>query len=406
MNPRRVVITGIGTISSLGNNVDEFWSSLSAGRADIKEITRADTSKMRFTKGFEISDYKTEDHFDKTSAGLLDRFAQFAAIAAREAIKNSCLASTPGLMEGAAVITGCGISGQDSIDLVARSLYEQKKRGVHPFTVPRVMGNAGASRISMEYGIRGPAYTVTSACASATHAVGQALWMVRHGVVDVAVTGGSEAPFSLGHLKCWEAMRVMDKESCRPFCKTRKGTILGEGGAILVLESLESAIKRNANIICEIVGFGMSSDAHHVTHPTVEGPVRAMQSAIKDAQISPTDVGYINAHGTATTINDRNESNAINMVFGEHAKKVYVSSTKSMHGHALGATGALEVAATAFALKTHLLPPTANVVSQDPECEINLVTDKALDADIQYGLSNSFAFGGLNAVLILKQFDK
>ena len=406
MNNRRVVITGIGTISSIGNTADEFWESIRLGKPGLGQITRADTDQLRFRIGGEITSYRTEDHFDRNSAGFLDRFAQFAAIAAREAIKQSCAGNSPGLLTKAAVVTGCGISGQDSVDGVARTLYELKKRGVHPFTVPRVMGNAGASRISMEFGIQGPAYTVTSACASATHAIGQAFWMVRHGVVDVAVTGGSEAPFSMGHLKSWEAMRVIDKVSCRPFCETRKGIILGEGGAILVIESLESAKKRDANILGEIVGFGMSSDAHHLTHPTVEGPIGAIQSALADAQITPLQVGYINAHGTGTVINDRNESNAINHVFSDHAPNIYVSSTKSMHGHALGATGALEAAATALALKHSLLPPTANVVTQDPECPIRLITDEAVEAEVEYGVSNSFAFGGLNAVLVLKRYSQ
>ena len=265
------------------------------------------------------------------------------------------------------------------------------------------MSNAGASRIALEYGIVGPSYTISTACASASHAIGQAFWMVRHGVVDAAIAGGSEAPFSLGFLKAWEAMRIVAPDTCRPFSRDRKGLILGEGAAMLLLEPLESAQARGAKIWGEIVGFGMSSDAHHLTQPLAEGAARAMRSALGDAAVDPTAIGYINAHGTGTLANDVTETQAIRDIFGAHADKLAVSSTKSMHGHALGAAGALEAAATLMALDDGMIPPTANFSEADPDCALDVVPNTARASNIEWALSNSFAFGGLNAVLVFRR---
>jgi nodulation protein E len=262
------------------------------------------------------------------------------------------------------------------------------------------MGNAAASRISMEHGITGPVYNVSTACSSSNHAIGQAFWMVRSGASELAITGGAEAIFSLGFLKAWEAMRVVSPDTCRPFSKDRRGLILGEGAAMLVLEPLDAAVARGATIYGEITGFGMSSDAHHITQPSPEGAARAMRAALADARIGAGEVDYINAHGTGTAANDCTETAAIRCVFGQHAGNLAVSSTKSMHGHALGAAGAMEAVATVLALRHELLPPTANYTTPDPECDLDVIPNEPRKAAAEYALSNSFAFGGLNAVLV------
>jgi nodulation protein E len=268
------------------------------------------------------------------------------------------------------------------------------------------MANAGASGISMDLGLMGPTYTVSTACSSANHAIGQAFRMVRDGEVEVAVTGGSEAPFTLGLLKAWEAMRVISSDTCRPFSKDRKGMILGEGGAMMIIEPLEAARARGARIYCEICGLGMSSDAHHLTQPLMDGPARAMRGALKDAGLAPEEIGYINAHGTGTPGNDPVESQAIRAVFGAHADKLAVSSTKSMHGHALGAAGALEAVATILALHHGILPPTANYNERDPECDLDYIPNNPRAQTVGAALSNSFAFGGLNAVIAFRSFQR
>src|SRR5437870_5164007 len=265
------------------------------------------------------------------------------------------------------------------------------------------MANAGASHISMEFGITGPAFTISTACSSSSHAIGQAFWMVRGGVTDLAIAGGSEAVFSMGFLKAWEAMRVVSPDTCRPFSKDRTGMILGEGGAMLVLEPLEKALARGARIHGEIVGFGMSADASHITQPSVEGAGRAIRSALRDGDMAPERVGYINAHGTATQVNDVTETAAIREVFGAHAGRLAVSSTKSMHGHALGAAGAIEAIATILALRNGVLPPTAGFRQADPQCDLDIIPNQARHAQPEYAVSNTFAFGGLNAVLAFRK---
>ncbi len=269
--------------------------------------------------------------------------------------------------------------------------------------VPRTMANAAASYITMRYGLTGPSFTLSTACSSASHAIGQAFWLIRQGTLDAAITGGSEAPFSLGHLKAWEALRVVAPETCRPFSKDRKGMILGEGAAMLTLETLEMAEARGARIYAEIVGFGMGADAHHITQPSAEGCARAMRSALADAGIAADQVGYINAHGTGTITNDATESAAIRMAFGAVADRLAVSSTKSVHGHTLGAAGAVEAVATALALRDGFLPPTANFQEADPQCDLDVIPNVGRRVGVEYALSNSFAFGGLNAVLVFRR---
>jgi nodulation protein E len=400
---RRVVITGMGTISALGRNSAEFADSLRQGRSGIGPIESADMSQLRFQNGAEVRGYSHQPYFDDRRADFIDRFAQFAVIAAREAVQDAGVEWTPELQASAAIITGSCVGGQSTEDIGFHEVYKMGHNRVHPLTIPKTMANAGASHISMEFGITGPSFTISTACSSAGHAIGQAYWMVRSGVTDLALTGGSEAPFSFGILKAWEAMRVVSPDTCRPFSKDRRGMILGEGSAMFVLEPLDAALARGAHIQAEIVGFGMSADACHITQPSSEGAARAMRAALRDAGFAPEQIGYINAHGTATPANDTTETAAIKSVFGGHVRKLPVSSTKSMHGHALGAAAALECLATVLALRDGVLPPTANYNEPDPECDLDVIPNQARCAQVEYAMSNSFAFGGLNAVLVLRK---
>jgi nodulation protein E len=267
------------------------------------------------------------------------------------------------------------------------------------------MSNAAASHISMEFGVHGPVYNIATACASSTHALGQAFWLVRSGAAELALSGGCESPFMPGHLRMWEGLRVIAPDTCRPFSKDRRGMILGEAGAMLVLEPLDAALARGARIYAEVVGFGMSADAHHITQPSAEGAARAIAAALRNAGISPEQVGYVNAHGTGTTVNDPVETEALRLVFREHASRLAVSSTKSMHGHSLGAAGAVEAVATALALHEKFLPPTANFTERDPACDLDYIPNEAREAEVEYAISNSFAFGGLNAVIVLRRWN-
>jgi nodulation protein E len=388
-------------ISALGLTRPAFWDSLRGGCSGIKPMTLVPEGSTRFPNAAEVHGYRLADYFAPKEADYLDRFTQFALIAAREAVVDSGIEFDAALRENAAIVTGSCTGGQTTEDEGFHGLYAMKNTRFNPLSIPKVMANAGASRISLEYGITGPVYTISTACSSANHAIGQAFWLVRSGAAEIAITGGSEAPFSMGMLKAWEAMRVVSPDTCRPFSRDRRGLILGEGAAMLVLEPLDRARARGAHIWGEILGFGMSSDAHHITQPSAAGAAKAMRAALYDAGIQTDDVGYINAHGTGTTANDATETEAIRSVFGEHANALAVSSTKSMHGHALGAAGAIEAAATLFAIHESVIPPTANFTEPDPACDLDVVPNTARAACVQYALSNSFAFGGLNAVLVL-----
>ncbi|MGD0872254.1 MAG: beta-ketoacyl-[acyl-carrier-protein] synthase family protein [Bryobacteraceae bacterium] len=398
----RVAITGAGAICALGRNASEFAAAISSGRSAIGPIRSTDMSQFRFQNGAEVPDYSHTPYFDDRRADFMDRFAQFAVIAAREAVADAAPEWTPELRENTAIITGSCVGGQSTEDIGFQEVYKYGRNRVHPLTIPKTMANAGASHISMEFGVTGPSFTISTACSSAAHAIGQAYWMIRSGAAPLAITGGSEAPFSFGILKAWEAMRVVSADTCRPFSRDRHGMILGEGAAMLVLEPLEAARARGARIHAEVVGFGMSADASHITQPSVEGAARAMRAALRDAALSPEQIGYINAHGTGTLANDISETAAIRAVFGSHVGNLPVSSTKSMHGHALGAAGALECLAAIVALRDGILPPTANFNEPDPECDLDVVPNHARAAQVEYALSNSFAFGGLNAVLALR----
>jgi len=401
---RRVVITGLGIVSALGLDVAENWKALCEGRSGIAPLQGVDGSRvgLKIQNAAQVRGFDPLKHFEGGKDAQLDRFAQFSVVAARDAIRDSGITLTTEVREECAIVCGSAVGGQSAIEAGFEDLWVNGRGRVHPLTIPKTMANAGASHIAMDLGLSGPAYTISTACSSANHAMGQAFRMVRDGLAELAVTGGAEAFFTVGMLKAWEAMRVISPDTCRPFSKDRKGMILGEGGAMLIFEPLEAARARGAKIYAEICGFGMTADAHHLTQPTVEGPARAMSAALREASLAPEEIGYINAHGTGTPGNDPVESRAIRKVFGAQADKIGVSSTKSMHGHALGAAGALEAIATVLALRNGILPPTANFTERDPECDLDYIPNQARKAQVGAALSNSFAFGGLNAVVAFR----
>ncbi len=390
---RRVAVTGVGVVSALGFDRESFWNGMADGRCGIETIDAVDCSDLKIRIGAEVKRFDPLMWLTAKEIGTMDRSTQFAMVAALEAVKDSGVEVAG---ERAAVVTGCSLGGKCTEDETYRGLYAEKRTRFEPMTIPRAMTNAGASCISMRHAITGPCYTVSTACASAAHAIGQAFWMVRSGLVDIALTGGNEAPFTLGMLRGWESLRVVSPEPCRPFSKNRKGLTLGEGAAMLVLEPLEAALARGAHVYAEIRGFGMTADAAHLTMPSADGAARAMRAALQDAGLSAERIGYINAHGTGTAANDVTETQAIRSVF---ALPPPVSSTKSMHGHALGAAGALEAVATVLALDRGVLPPTVNFVERDEQCDLDVIPNASRVLAVEAAISNSFAFGGLNAVL-------
>ena len=400
---RRVVVTGIGVLCACGKTREEFREALRGGRSGIGQIDPNVLGDIRFRNGGVIAGFNIGDHMDPKQADMIDRFAQLAVVAAREAVAHSGIEWTPELRDTTAIITGSCVGGQSTEDQGFYDVYKTGKPRVHPMTIPKTMANAGASAISLEFGITGPVFTIATACASSAHAIGQAVSMVRSGMTDVVITGGSEAPFSYGILKAWEAMRVVSPTVCRPFSKDRSGMILGEGAAMLVIESLEHALARGATPLVEIVGIGMSSDAHHITQPSAEGAARAVRRALADAGLAPGDIQYVNAHGTGTSVNDVTETRALHLAFGDHAPRLAVSSTKAMHGHTLGAAGALETAATILSMTCGFLPPTINYNVPDTECDLDYIPNETRTTEVECAISNSFAFGGLNAVVALRR---
>jgi nodulation protein E len=404
MASRRVVITGVGVVSALGNNSQAFWSALVEGRSGIQRIETVDPSGLHFTNGAEIRNFAPSRVLPQRLADQTDRFTQFALVAADEATTDAGLTPAAFAARRSGAVTGSSIGGQTTQDAGFATLYLEGRTRVPPSTIPRVMPNAAVSHITIMFGITGPSYAVSTACSSSNFAIGQAFWLVRSGVIDVALTGGSEAPFSFGNLKAWDALRVISPDTCRPFSANRRGMILGEGGGMLVLEDAELAEARGARIYCEIVGFGMSADAHHLVQPWAEGAASAMRAALDDACLLPDEVDYVNAHGSGTIANDASEARAIRTVFGNRVNKLAVSSTKSMHGHALGAAGALEAIATVLAIDRQLAPPTANHLGSDPDCDLDVLPNIARPCEINVALSNAFAFGGLNAVLAFRRW--
>jgi nodulation protein E len=398
----RVVITGIGCLSSLGLSAPAHIAASLEGQSGVGEITQVDPGRLLSTKVAELKGFDPADYLDRKVLGMVDRVSVLALVGAAEAIADCGLSFDGELGTDTAVILGTGIGGMKTVDENFHRLYAENAKRLHPFVIPKLMANAAPSQITMAHGITGPAWSVSSACSSANHAIGNAFTMVRTGQVRAAVTGGNEACITLGTLKGWEALRVMSPDVCRPFSVDRKGMILGEGAGVFVLERLEDAQARGAKIYAEIAGFGISSDAGDLVQPSMIGAARAIQGAMRDAGINADGVDYINAHGTATPANDPTETAAIKHVLGEHAYTTPVSSTKSMHGHALGAAGALELITCIGALGG-VAPPTINFTEADPECDLDYIPNTPREMQIDTILSNSFAFGGLNAVLALRR---
>jgi nodulation protein E len=401
---QHIVITGLGVVSPIGNSVKDFRDNLFAGRGGIGVMSFPFRGQEVHFPAAEVKNFKIEDYMDAKKALLLDRFSQFAVGAAKQAFEDSGLSLSPEEAERTGVIVGTGVGGQNTLEESYHKLLDPNGSGrVHPFTIPRLMVNAGSSHISMNLGITGPGFTVASACASAIHAMGVTLSMMRSGLIDTAITGGAESCLTFGTLKGWDALRVMSPDVCRPFSAGRAGMVLGEGAAMFVLETEEKAKKRGAKIYAEFAGFGMSSDAKDLTTPDVVGASRAVINCLKDAKLVPEDIDYINAHGTGTRINDATETEAIKRALENHAKKVALSSSKSLFGHALGAAGALEMLATVLAVRENTAPPTINYQEADPECDLDCVPNEARAMPIDVALNNSFAFGGLNASVAVKK---
>lgn len=402
---RRVAITGMGAISPLGIGAEALWHGLQEGRSGIGPLQHPDAERLRVKIAAQVpASFDPAANIDERTLPLLDRTSEFALHAAREAIAQSRLDfERDGLGTRTAVIVGTGVGGETTQDEQSRRLYAEQAQRAHPLTIVRLMTNASASQISIAWGLRGPTFAVASACASANHAIIQAAQMIRWGLADTAITGGTEACLTYGALRAWEAMRVLADDTCRPFSVNRRGLVLGEGAGIFVLESMEHAQARGAVILAELAGSGMTADATDIVSPSADGAAAAMRQALADAGLNPQDVDYVNAHGTGTQANDATESRAIRLAFGAHADRLAVSSTKSMHGHALGASGALELVAAIGALRDGVVPPTANLDQVDPACDLDYVPNVARAMPVRAVLSNSFAFGGLNAVLALRR---
>ena len=401
---KRVVITGAGTVNALGQNVPDTMAAMREGRCGIGTLDIADLDRLAIKIGGQVRDFDPEAWFNRQQLSLYDRFTQFTLVAGREAMAQSGLEFTDELAARAGVILGNSGGGMNTLDENYRSVYEDGKNRVHPFVVPKLMNNAAASHVSMEFNLKGPSFTVSTACASSNHAMSLAFQMVQGGMTPAMVTGGSKAMLCFGGVKAWEGLRVMSKDGCRPFSANRNGMVQGEGAAVFVFEELEHARKRGAEILAEVVGFAMSSDASDIVMPSKSGAARAIRGALVDARVDATEVGYINAHGTGTAANDKTESAAVADVFGAHADKLMISSTKSMHGHLIGGTGAVELLACIMAVRDGVIAPTIGYEEPDPECALDVVPNEAREADVDVALSNAFAFGGLNAVLALRRF--
>ena len=401
---KRVVITGAGTINSLGHTVPDTLEAMREGRCGIGPLEFRDVDRLSIRIGGQVKNYEPETRFNRQQLALYDRFTQFTLIAARQAIEQSGLVFSGELAARAGIVLGNSGGGMTTLDDNYRSVYEDGKNRVHPFVVPKLMNNAASSHVSMEFNLKGPSFTVSTACASSNHAMAQAFQMVHGGMTPVMVTGGSESMLCFGGVKAWEGLRVMSRDACRPFSANRNGMVQGEGAGIFVFEDYEHARARGADILAEVAGYAMSSDAADIVMPSKQGASRAIKGALSDARLNATDVGYINAHGTGTAANDKTESAAVADVFGPHADRLMISSTKSMHGHLIGGTGAVELLACIMAVRDGIIAPTIGYEDPDPECALDVVPNTAREAKVDVALSNAFAFGGLNAVLALKRF--
>ncbi len=399
---RRVVITGQGTINALADTVAGTFEAFREGRCGIGPLEMRDVDRLAIQIGGQVKGYDPHAEFNRQEISLYDRFTQFTLHAAREAIGQSGLTFEGALAADSGVILGTSGGGLNTQDENYRAVYEEGKNRVHPFVVPKLMNNAATSHVSMRYNLKGPSFTVATACASSNHAMGQAFQFIRSGMATVMITGGSESMLCFGGVKAWEGLRVMSKDACRPFSANRNGMVQGEGAAIFVMEEYDHARKRGAEILAEVVGFAMTSDASDIVMPSRQGAARAMTGALRDARLNASDVGYINAHGTGTAANDKTECAAVSDAFGAHADDLMISSTKSMHGHVIGGTGAIELLACIMALREAVIAPTIGYEEPDPECALDVVPNEAREASVDTVLSNAFAFGGLNAVLALQ----
>jgi nodulation protein E len=400
---KRVVITGSGTINSLGQGVVATMSAMREGACGIGPLDFRDVDRLSIQIGGQVHDFEPEKAFNRQQLSLYDRFTQFTLLAAKEALSQSGLVFAGELAAKSGVVFGTAGGGVSTWDDNYRAVYEDGKNRVHPFVVPKLMNNAAASHISMEYNLKGPSFTVSTACASSNHAMAQAFQIVRSGMSNAMVTGGSESMLCFGGVKAWEGLRVMSKDACRPFSANRNGMVQGEGAAVFVFEEYEHARARGADIQAEVIGFSMSSDASDIVMPSKRGAARAISGALKDAKLNAEDVSYINAHGTGTTANDKTECAAVADVFGTHADNLMISSTKSMHGHLIGGTGAVELLACIMAVRDGIVAPTIGYDEPDPECALDVVPNEAREAKVDVALSNAFAFGGFNAVIALRK---
>lgn len=398
---RRVVVTGMGAVTAAGQTAETLWDAARSGRTGVSEFHLERYPRQRITKAAHIPDFDPADHLSAQEIKTTDRFAQFALVAAKQALEQAGMDTDAPLGARTGAIIGSGIGGSWTNDDGHYGFYVTKTRP-DLMTIAKVMPNAAASQVSMRFGVRGPSLAVSSACASGTQAIGYGLQLIRSGMIDRCLVGGSEALLTPATFRAWEILRVMAPEACRPFSDKRNGMVLGEGAAVLMIEDLEHALARGATPIAEIAGYGTTSDAGDLLRPTVDGPEASMRNAIEDAGLSPTDIGYVNAHGTGTILNDISETQALRNVFGDRLDELPVSSTKPIHGHALGAAGAIELVITIRALTEQVAPPTINWVAPDPKCRLDPVANEARPAPITAALSNSFAFGGINATLAVR----
>lgn len=411
---RRVVITGIGCATPVGIGKEEFWNSLINGISGISYITNFDNEEYASKIAGEVKNFSPEEYIDKKEAKRMDKFTQFAVAGTKLAIEDSKLDIDKVDKERFGVIIGSGVGGIETLEKQHTNLLKKGPRRVSAFFIPMMITNMAPGQISMLYGAKGPSFAVTSACASGTHAIGEAFRMIQRGVSDVIITGGSEAAVSTMAVAGFSSMKALSTrndeptKASRPFDKDRDGFVIGEGSGILIVEELEHALKRNAHIYGEIVGYGATSDAYHITAPDPEavGAANAMRLALEDANVECNKVDYINAHGTSTYYNDKLETLAIKKVFKEHAYKVAISSTKSMTGHLLGAAGGIEAIASVLAIENGIIPPTINYETPDLECDLNYVPNESINREVNYVLSNSLGFGGHNASLLFKKFDE
>ncbi|QUS35419.1 beta-ketoacyl-[acyl-carrier-protein] synthase family protein [Falsirhodobacter algicola] len=399
----RVAITGAGTVNALAHDVNGTFAAFREGRCGISGLDIRDRDRLSIRIGAQVHDWGPETWFNRQQIVLYDKFTQFTLLAARQAVAQAGLNFDGRLSYQAGVVLGTAAGGVNTWDENYRTVYEEGKNRVHPFVVPKLMNNAAASHLTMEFNLKGPSFTVATACASSNHAMGQAFHMIRSGMTQVMLTGGSESMLCFGGIKAWEGLRVMSRDACRPFSLNRNGMVQGEGAAIFVFEDYDHARARGADILAEVIGFAMTSDASDIVMPNKQGAARAISGALRDARLNGDEVGYINAHGTGTAANDKTECAAVADVFGHHADRLMISSTKSMHGHLIGGTGAVELLACIMALRDGVIAPTIGYQEPDPECALDVVPNTARDRQVNVALSNAFAFGGLNAVLALRR---